>query len=135
MPPKDRPYKHTAWYAFGRTFRLRAITSNRCNGSTTTGREAFSDDRDTSRLATWSEKWKRIPRNTFDSLSTSRTYVNRGPIAKDCCLLALEILAQSSDVFPPLKSVACGLLFMYRQTGVRYDDLAVLHTALTSSSS
>ena len=48
--------------------------------------------------------------------STSRSTV--GGMTKDVLLLGLEALAQSADVFPPLKSAVGGLLFFTAQIGV-----------------
>ena len=52
------------------------------------------------------------PPTGASSTSTGFTYHEiYGTIAKDALLLVLEGIMQSSDAFPPLKSVASGLLF------------------------
>ena len=52
------------------------------------------------------------PRTGASSTSTGSTrHEIYGTIAKDALLLVLEGIMQSSDAFPPLKSVASGLLF------------------------
>ncbi|KZV64254.1 hypothetical protein PENSPDRAFT_690944 [Peniophora sp. CONT] len=52
------------------------------------------------------------------SASSNRNTIS-GTIAKDTLLFALEAIVQSSDIFPPLKSVASGLLFF-----ATYADMA-----------
>ncbi|KZV69412.1 hypothetical protein PENSPDRAFT_686392 [Peniophora sp. CONT] len=60
------------------------------------------------------------PTTGAGSASTNATRHNiAGAIAKDAVLFALEAIVQSTDVFPPLKSAASGLLFF-----ATYADMA-----------
>ena len=54
------------------------------------------------------------------------TYIKE--LAKDSLICALDALAQSSDAFPPLKSIAGGLMFC-----VNWADVSIICRALHSS--
>lgn len=68
--------------------------------------------------------------NTSASADWTTIY---GTIAKDALLFTLECIVQASDVFPPLKSAASGLLFFATSADVSlYTVYMSAYRALTS---